>query len=126
MFAFSTVLCSYTPDSFTLSYFFSFYYSAAPPDLHSFPTRRSSDLGPLRPPPRPFSRDDLPPQRPGRLPGPAAGPRPDLVNAPDRKSTRLNSSHVSMSYAVFCLTKKKKNKNTPRHQCNTIINMIHT
>src|SRR5207249_6784145 len=29
----------------------------------------------------------------------------------DRKSTRLNSSHVSNSYAVFCLKKKKKNKN---------------
>src|SRR5699024_11534335 len=31
-----------------------------------------------------------------------------LVNA-DRKSTRLNSSHVSISYAVFCLKKKKQN-----------------
>src|SRR5690242_21412556 len=30
----------------------------------------------------------------------------------DRKSTRLNSSHMSISYAVFCL--KKKNKNTRR------------
>src|SRR5690625_1970801 len=29
----------------------------------------------------------------------------------DRKSTRLNSSHVAISYAVFCLKKKKKNKN---------------
>src|SRR5699024_11936539 len=28
-------------------------------------------------------------------------------NSRDRKSTRLNSSHVSISYAVFCLTKKK-------------------
>src|SRR5437868_10936759 len=28
----------------------------------------------------------------------------------DRKSTRLNSSHVSISYAVFCLKKKKNNK----------------
>src|SRR5438067_4548854 len=28
----------------------------------------------------------------------------------DRKSTRLNSSHVSISYAVFCLKKKKKEK----------------
>src|SRR3989442_9731115 len=28
---------------------------------------------------------------------------------PDRKSTRLNSSHVRISYAVFCLKKKKKN-----------------
>src|SRR5699024_5245299 len=31
---------------------------------------------------------------------------------PDRKSTRLNSSHVSISYAVFCLKKKNKNNNT--------------
>src|SRR5438067_11009424 len=29
----------------------------------------------------------------------------------DRESTRLNSSHVSISYAVFCLKKKKKKKN---------------
>src|SRR5690349_24250917 len=29
--------------------------------------------------------------------------------AEDRKSTRLNSSHVEISYAVFCLKKKKKN-----------------
>src|SRR5699024_11478201 len=33
----------------------------------------------------------------------------------DRKSTRLNSSHVSISYAVFCL-KKKKNDIVSRHQ----------
>src|SRR6266702_5954297 len=30
----------------------------------------------------------------------------------DRKSTRLNSSHVAISYAVFCLKKKKNTKNT--------------
>src|SRR5438067_8108616 len=30
----------------------------------------------------------------------------------DRKSTRLNSSHVSISYAVFCLKKKNKKKNS--------------
>src|SRR3712207_8129675 len=29
----------------------------------------------------------------------------------DRKSTRLNSSHANISYAVFCLKKKKRNKN---------------
>src|SRR5690625_6481633 len=33
----------------------------------------------------------------------------DDLNAKDRKSTRLNSSHVASSYAVFCM---KKNKNT--------------
>src|SRR5690242_21456819 len=31
----------------------------------------------------------------------------------DRKSTRLNSSHMSISYAVFCLKKKKKKKQRP-------------
>src|SRR5699024_12138729 len=31
-----------------------------------------------------------------------------IICARDRKSTRLNSSHVSISYAVFCLKKKKK------------------
>src|SRR5699024_12422788 len=33
---------------------------------------------------------------------------------PDRKSTRLNSSHVSISYAVFCLKKKKRRHAAPR------------
>src|SRR2546422_6497563 len=34
------------------------------------------------------------------------------LRRPDRKSTRLNSSHGYISYAVFCLKKKKKNSNT--------------
>src|SRR5438067_4498022 len=34
--------------------------------------------------------------------------RGSAARRPDRKSTRLNSSHVSISYAVFCLKKKKK------------------
>src|SRR5437867_9410466 len=33
----------------------------------------------------------------------------------DRKSTRLNSSHRTISYAVFCLKKKKKKKNKNKH-----------
>src|SRR5690348_18167824 len=36
------------------------------------------------------------------------------VKIKDRKSTRLNSSHPSISYAVFCLKKKKNNTTTPR------------
>src|SRR5437773_4494819 len=39
---------------------------------------------------------------------------PLLVNLQgrrDRKSTRLNSSHITISYAVFCLKKKKKQQN---------------
>src|SRR2546426_6866697 len=51
--------------------------------------------------------------------GVARGARRDLrgparahAAAPDRKSTRLNSSHLVISYAVFCLKKKKKTKLT--------------
>src|SRR3712207_8039275 len=41
--------------------------------------------------------------------GPARGGR-STGPRPDRKSTRLNSSHANISYAVFCLKKKKKKK----------------
>src|SRR2546430_3341501 len=34
----------------------------------------------------------------------------------DRKSTRLNSSHSQISYAVFCLKKKKQTHSTPTHK----------
>src|SRR5438309_3206930 len=40
---------------------------------------------------------------------------------PDRKSTRLNSSHSSISYAVFCLKKKKKKKRKQqKYKQNTV------
>src|SRR6266511_5471842 len=42
-------------------------------------------------------------------PHPFVGPGATSVEWRDRKSTRLNSSHVKISYAVFCLKKKKKN-----------------
>src|SRR5256885_3915879 len=37
------------------------------------------------------------------------------LSKPDRKSTRLNSSHLVISYAVFCLKKKKKPQHTNRN-----------
>src|SRR5436190_17209849 len=46
----------------------------------------------------------------GRLEAPAAPGRPQAMG--DRKSTRLNSSHTVISYAVFCLKKKKRKKYT--------------
>src|SRR3712207_7094656 len=45
----------------------------------------------------------------------ARGADPDrdrLLGRRDRKSTRLNSSHANISYAVFCLKKKKKNRSS--------------
>src|SRR3712207_8549305 len=42
------------------------------------------------------------------------GEGPSVVNRlKDRKSTRLNSSHANISYAVFCLKKKKKHRTKP-------------
>src|SRR2546430_8030884 len=49
--------------------------------------------------------------------GEAGGHRDPSI---DRKSTRLNSSHSQISYAVFCLKKKKKNKETITQNTATI------
>src|SRR5699024_12654498 len=84
----------------------------APPDLHSFPTRRSSDLrrgAALR---RGSQGENQ--EAEGKYRCADADSYADSPDAPyepdwnpgyerDRKSTRLNSSHVSISYAVFCL-----------------------
>src|SRR2546427_4290485 len=49
------------------------------------------------------------PRRSSTVSATAGSPRTALGSR-DRKSTRLNSSHSQISYAVFCLKKKKKNK----------------
>src|SRR3712207_6855608 len=84
--------------------------------------RSHTDRARLRVPPRPLGGRNqdtvhlqLPAHLPVRHPGagllavqslepPAVGP----LGGRDRKSTRLNSSHANISYAVFCLKKKKK------------------
>src|SRR5690606_41942048 len=90
--------------------------SGAPRALHSFPTRRSSDLqGGPDPLARLSWRDEI--DRVRR----ALSTLPDrqqqvllltrvegMSTREDRKSTRLNSSHVKISYAVFCLKKKNR------------------
>src|SRR5947209_17322753 len=51
----------------------------------------------------------------GRLLG-GVGHRPHVGDGPpDRKSTRLNSSHANISYAVFCLKKKKQQNRKHQH-----------
>src|SRR5690606_40010197 len=109
--------------SVTSSFFFSISY-VSPSDLHSSPTRRSSDL------PSKLLCIQLE-FLVGHLPG-VAGPQTFVLplwgtifcvcgpytwgasatsscarSSGDRKSTRLNSSHVKISYAVLCLNKKK-------------------
>src|SRR5205085_7906137 len=102
---------------------FVFNYSAHHRHLHSFPTRRSSDLSARRcsmPCRHSMRRSFTTPKPPRnsilrrcawRCP-PVKRCRPSYSAASknvDRKSTRLNSSHSQISYAVFCLKKKKKN-----------------
>src|SRR3712207_7752730 len=53
-----------------------------------------------------------PPEHPVDLPRIERAVR-EILDAIDRKSTRLNSSHANISYAVFCLKKKKKKKSKP-------------
>src|SRR5207249_6666498 len=70
--------------------------------------RRACDRGGPAPVPRDVHNRCPPGDRAGLLP--RAPDRERRGMEPDRKSTRLNSSHVSISYAVFCLKKKKKKK----------------
>src|SRR5699024_12285112 len=100
-------ICRLYPFSYSLLSSLLFFHSLGPHrHPHSFPTRRSSDLYRVgvaqqqtayNQPPHPsfylasdidWSRVEV----------------PEIIQ--DRKSTRLNSSHVSISYAVFCLKKK--------------------
>src|SRR5204862_7022114 len=98
----------------SLSYFFFFLLLRRPPRSTLFPyttlfrSRRSrpgllvamGDRGPAAV------------HGPGSASGAASRTQPRVGRAHDRdrKSTRLNSSHVEISYAVFCLKKKKKKK----------------
>src|SRR5699024_12364098 len=54
----------------------------------------------------------------GRRGEDVARPIRRLLNQVDRKSTRLNSSHVSISYAVFCLKKKRAEDATHENSTN--------
>src|SRR5207249_12065320 len=100
---------------------FLFTRTAAPRDLPPFPTRRSSDLGARAERQGRLERHDQIGTCAARRLEPAHRvlqhrhhPRLESAGgARDRKSTRLNSSHVSISYAVFCLKKKKNSKYEP-------------
>src|SRR5207244_10822151 len=103
---------------------FLFHSSGDHRDLHSFPTRRSSDLA--------FERVlHVGAGVRGRREASVLAGGEELLQvtddagceavlAEDRKSTRLNSSHQIISYAVFCLKKKKKNINTNTKSKNTL------
>src|SRR5699024_11681704 len=94
-------------------YFFYFACYAHHRDLHSFPTRRSSDLDKSKSwkERKQHTIDIIKTARKEVKYLIVADKLENLLSneaaLKDRKSTRLNSSHVSISYAVFCLKKKK-------------------
>src|SRR5438105_8063305 len=93
-------------------------------DLHSFPTRRSSDLVIVTDNMFGDIITDLGAMVQGGM-GIAAGGNINPQGT-DRKSTRLNSSHEWISYAVFCLKKKTYNKKiTMQVQMSDALEKIH-
>src|SRR5258708_25101317 len=98
----------FIPLTFTIHFFF-FLMIRRPPRSTLFPY---TTLFRSRSSRRPRSPGASPPHSPRarrRTRAPAARRRrPCPVRGTDRKSTRLNSSHQIISYAVFCLKKKKK------------------
>src|SRR5207249_11532220 len=102
------------------SLYFFFQRSSDPRNTHSFPTRRSSDLKHLKAHAQALSiglheyewdRSLMLQRTPAILEGLlkiVIENTAITIHSSDRKSTRLNSSHVSISYAVFCLKKKKQ------------------
>src|SRR5690606_40296256 len=92
---------------------FFFYCSRDHRALHSFPTRRSSDLGSSAVSAAPISVPLSIVPNVSMVTCAITGIRvfdcskwSKIAASEDRKSTRLNSSHVKISYAVFCLKKK--------------------
>src|SRR3712207_8774001 len=96
--------------------FFFFLMIRRPPRSTLFPYTTLSRSVPRPRAPGERPRAAPPPERPGLAPrhidaatrgGPPGPPLRVLRPVRDRKSTRLNSSHANISYAVFCLKKKK-------------------
>src|SRR3712207_8701965 len=98
------------PPRSTLFPYTTLFRSRVPGDRHSEERHAQGGAAPAEGRPQP---------RVGAAQG-ADAALPDGSDGADRKSTRLNSSHANISYAVFCL--KKKNNSIDRYRVHTIYN----
>src|SRR5207244_13585853 len=102
----ASVLVTHPCDSVLRLTFYLFQRHLTHRDRHSFPTRRSSDLGKAETQHAIDLNDRLAKARILTVGGAGDVPAANDPAFEDRKSTRLNSSHQIISYAVFCLKKK--------------------
>src|SRR5437773_8987034 len=103
-----------------ICFFFFFFTDTAPPEIYTLSLHDALPISRGR-----QRRHQLAGARPRRasrhahrLPAPALP-----IRGPDRKSTRLNSSHITISYAVFCLKKKTQKHSRlrfPHYSCHFI------
>src|SRR2546422_3846393 len=107
----------YTPLSH-YSFFF-FFNDTATTEIYTLSLHDALPISPQRPCHHRAWRGTPPDRRRHRFRRANVRSRRAAASGPDRKSTRLNSSHGYISYAVFCLKKKKK------QFCTVIKNVIH-
>src|SRR3712207_7227720 len=111
------VLSLYNPSHCILLYLFFFLNDPATPEIYTLPLHAALPISTNGG--QTFTRRTA-------LPGtPQSATGGEGVPAEDRKSTRLNSSHANISYAVFCLKKKKKRRAVSSHNglCLTLRSM---
>src|SRR5690242_8537215 len=101
--------------SFRLSHFLSFLSPSSSPFFFFFTDPATTEIYTLSlHDALPICQSTAPRALPLRAPPPVWSDLARTAPFRDRKSTRLNSSHMSISYAVFCLKKKKKKKKKMR------------
>src|SRR5437660_1943180 len=107
----SGTLCCHVALLLIITFFF--LMIRRPPRSTLFPTRRSSDLG---------ARTNASMRKLRSYETEIFAEKQERWHRrrQDRKSTRLNSSHVAISYAVFCLKKKKKHRHRGCEQSITV------
>src|SRR5206468_13106926 len=115
--------CSLLSD-YSYFFFFFFFHDTAPPAIYTFPyttlfrSRRSRSIALCRAVETSHAAGFAGPPSPGHCSSAAAYASCSgrETAGRDRKSTRLNSSHDQISYAVFCLKKKKKKIKRNKHK----------